>query len=112
MMTAGTGGFSGSAAAKGPVAGYDPVLKMRGKLKKIKKNVKEETDRVNPKGPSRLFQYRDDKWYKVEDSDGGWEVGHHLHHQFINNDGVVKLEDGTTITGKVNLSKAVKPKVD
>jgi hypothetical protein len=62
--------------------------------------------------PARLFQYRDDKWYKVEDSDGGWEVGHHLHHQFINNDGVVKLEDGTTITGKVNLSKAVKPKVD
>ena len=57
-MTAGTGGFSGSAAAKGPVAGYDPVLKMRGKLKKIKKNVKEETDRVNPKGPSRLFQYK------------------------------------------------------
>ena len=38
------------------------------------------------------------------------EVGHHLHHQFINNDGVVKLEDGTTITGKVNLSKAVKPR--
>jgi len=62
--------------------------------------------------PARLFQYRDDKWYKIEDSDGEWEVGHHLHHQFINNDGVVKLEDGTTITGKVNLSKAVKPKVD
>lgn len=62
--------------------------------------------------PARLFQYRDDKWYKVEDSDGGWEVGHHLHHQFINNDGVVKLEDGTVIAGKVNLSKAVKPKVD
>ena len=58
MMTAGTGGFSNSAAKEGPVAGYDPVLKMRGKLKKIKKNVKEETDRVNPKGPSRLFQYK------------------------------------------------------
>ena len=37
MMTAGTGGFSGSAAAKGPVAGFDPVIKMRGKLKSIKK---------------------------------------------------------------------------
>ncbi|BCU99576.1 MAG: hypothetical protein CM15mV28_1440 [Thaumasvirus sp.] len=35
-MTAGTGGFSGS-AAKGPVAGYDPVLKMRGKLKKSRR---------------------------------------------------------------------------
>ena len=62
--------------------------------------------------PHRLFQYRDDKWYRVEDSDGAWEVGHHLHHQFINNDGVVKLEDGTIVSGKVNLSKAVKPKVD
>ena len=36
MMTAGTGGFSGSAAAKGPVAGFDPVMKMRGKLKKLR----------------------------------------------------------------------------
>ena len=62
--------------------------------------------------PHRLFQYRDDKWYRVEDSDGAWEVGHHLYHQFINNDGVVKLEDGTIVSGKVNLSKAVKPKVD
>ena len=59
MMTAGTGGFSGSAAAKGPVAGFDPVIKMRGKLKSIKKKkCCEETDRVNPKGPSRLFQYK------------------------------------------------------
>ena len=61
MMTAGTGGFSGSAAAKGPVAGFDPVMKMRGKLKKIKAQKSsccEETDRVNPQGPSRLFQYK------------------------------------------------------
>ena len=36
-MTAGTGGFSNSAAKEGPVAGFDPVMKMRGKLKKIKK---------------------------------------------------------------------------
>ena len=27
MMTTGTGGFSGSANAKGPVAGFDPVMK-------------------------------------------------------------------------------------
>ena len=59
MMTAGTGGFSNSAAKEGPVAGFDPVLKMRGKLKNIKKKkCCEETDRVNPKGPSRLFQYK------------------------------------------------------
>ena len=58
-MTAGTGGFSNSAAKEGPVAGFDPVLKMRGKLKNIKKKkCCEETDRVNPKGPSRLFQYK------------------------------------------------------
>ena len=37
--------------------------------------------------PARLFQYRDNKWYKIEDSDGAWEVGHALHHKFINNDG-------------------------
>ena len=55
MMTAGTGGFSGSADAKGPVAGYDPVLKMREKLKK-KKKVAES--RENPQHPSRLFQYK------------------------------------------------------
>ena len=35
-MTAGTGGFSGSADAKGPVAGYDPVIKFRGKIQKEK----------------------------------------------------------------------------
>lgn len=62
--------------------------------------------------PARLFQYRDNKWLKVEDSDGGWEVGHRLHHQFINNNGTSVLDDGSTIDTKVNLSKAVRPKVD
>ena len=62
--------------------------------------------------PARLFQYRDNKWYKVEDDDGAWEVGHKLHHKFINNDGRVVLDDGTEITSRVNLSKAVRPKVD
>jgi len=36
MMTAGTGGFSGSAAATGPNAGYDPVMKFRSKIKSKK----------------------------------------------------------------------------
>jgi len=62
--------------------------------------------------PSRLFQYRESKWYRINDDDGAWEVGHALHHQFINNSGSVVLDDGTTITSKVNLSKAVRPKVD
>ena len=34
-MSAGTGGFSGSAAASGPVAGYDPMLGQK-KVKKRK----------------------------------------------------------------------------
>ena len=40
-MSAGTGGFSGSAAATGPVAGFDPML---GKGKKVKKR------KYKPKG--------------------------------------------------------------
>ena len=39
MMVAGTGGFSGSAPATGPNAGYDPVMKFRGKIKKKKKGL-------------------------------------------------------------------------
>ena len=53
-MTAGTGGFSGSADAKGPVAGFDPVMKFRKKIKK--KKVAESKE--NPTQPSRLFQYK------------------------------------------------------
>ena len=32
-MSAGNGGFSGSAAATGPVAGFDPILGGSGKVK-------------------------------------------------------------------------------
>ena len=62
--------------------------------------------------PQRLFQYRDNKWYKIEDDDGSWQVGNYLHHKFINNDGIVTLDDGTEIKSRVNLSKAIKPKID
>ena len=44
-MSAGNGGFSGSAAATGPVAGFDPILGGSGKVKKRKykkKEVKED----------------------------------------------------------------------
>ena len=64
VMTAGTGGFGGDAAATGPNAGYDPVMKFRGKIKKkdAKKLVapgnKLGESRENPKVPSRLFQYK------------------------------------------------------
>ena len=57
-MSAGTGGFSGSANAKGPVAGFDPVMKFRGKIKK-KKQIKETTTCPrDSQVPSRLFQYK------------------------------------------------------
>lgn len=62
--------------------------------------------------PQRLFQYRDNKWYKIEDDDGSWQVGNYLHHKFINNDGIVTLDDGTEIKSRVNLSKAIKPRID
>ena len=65
VMTAGTGGFSGSAPATGPNAGYDPVLKFRKKLKKTKEDKKLVMpgnklgeSRENPTMPSRLFQYK------------------------------------------------------
>ena len=58
-MSAGTGGFSSSANAKGPVAGFDPVIKFRGKIKKKKKAVKESTTCPrDSQRPSRLFQYK------------------------------------------------------
>ena len=64
-MTAGTGGFSGSAAATGPNAGYDPVLNFRKKLKKSKEDKKLVMpgnklgeSRENPSMPSRLLQYK------------------------------------------------------
>ena len=59
-MSAGIGGFSGSANAKGPVAGFDPVMKFRKKMAKRKK-IKEdnEIDRpIDMSGRSRLFQYK------------------------------------------------------
>ena len=65
VMTAGTGGFGGDAAATGPNAGYDPVLKFRNKLKKRKEDKKLVApgnklgeSKENPTMPSRLFQYK------------------------------------------------------
>ena len=67
-MSVGDGGFSGSAAATGPNAGWDPILgKFRRKLKK--RRSKEEKKLVAPGNtfeayeapcdrPSRLFQYK------------------------------------------------------
>lgn len=46
VMTAGTGGFSGSADDTGPNAGYDPVMNFRSKLKK--RRSKDEKKLVMP----------------------------------------------------------------
>ena len=65
VMTAGTGGFSGSAPATGPNAGHDPVMNFRKKLKKTKEDKKLVMpgnklgeSRENPSMPSRLLQYK------------------------------------------------------
>ena len=61
IATAGTGGFSGSADATGPNAGYDPVMKFRKKLKDKKALAPENKlreSKENPTMPSRLFQYK------------------------------------------------------
>jgi hypothetical protein len=65
VMTAGTGGFSGSAPATGPNAGYDPILNFRKKVKKNKDDKKLVApgnklgeSKENPSMPSRLLQYK------------------------------------------------------
>jgi hypothetical protein len=61
IATAGTGGFSGSADATGPNAGYDPVMKFCKKLKDKKALAPENKlreSKENPTMPSRLFQYK------------------------------------------------------
>lgn len=75
IATAGTGGFSGSADATGPNAGFDPVMKFRRKLKDKKKEEKKgyhvmpdgtmmpgkvHESRENPTHTPRthLFQYK------------------------------------------------------
>ena len=73
MMTVGTGGFSGSAAATGPVAGFDPMLDFRKKMArrikdhpyaqeykakraKAKKKMKESVGKPCP--TPHLYQYK------------------------------------------------------
>ncbi len=46
-MSVGTGGFSGSADEKGPVSGYDPLMKMMSRWKKAKTYPNKMSDIVN-----------------------------------------------------------------
>ena len=52
-MSAGTGGFSGSAAATGPVAGFDPILGGTKKIKKRKYKRKEPESARKPYHPPK-----------------------------------------------------------
>ena len=58
IATAGTGGFGGDAAAEGPNAGYDPVMKFRKKLKKKKEKVCESKQVPTHTQPTRMLQYK------------------------------------------------------
>lgn len=58
IATAGTGGFSGSADAAGPNAGYDPVMKFRKKLKKKKETVTNVGLSEATEQRSALLQYK------------------------------------------------------
>ena len=56
-MSAGNGGFSGSVAATGPVAGFDPILGGSGMVKKRKykrKQVKEDAADRYGKSPAEI----------------------------------------------------------
>tara|TARA_R100000458_G_C8232285_1_gene213630 strand:- start:279 stop:842 length:564 start_codon:yes stop_codon:yes gene_type:complete len=56
--TPGAAGFSNNAAAKGPVAGYDPVMKFRKKLQKRKKTINPFPVKEGLEMNNRLFQYK------------------------------------------------------
>ena len=72
MMSVGTGGFSGSSAATGPVAGFDPLLDFRKKMarrikdhpfaqdykSKRKKSKKMKESVENPRPTPHLYQYK------------------------------------------------------
>ena len=55
--TAGGAGFSHNAAATGPNAGIDPVMNFKKKVQKRKKQMKEDI-KLQPHGPSKLYQYK------------------------------------------------------
>ena len=70
MMAAGNGGFTGASPVEGPTAGYDPVMGLKKKHDKKKKQVKEETLEEARDGKSAK-----DKDYSLHDwfKGGGWK---------------------------------------
>ena len=57
----GSGGFSGSSAAAGPTAGYDPVMKLDGRNKYVRKAIKDLMDRkqkrVDKKAKKKALEF-------------------------------------------------------
>jgi hypothetical protein len=52
----GSGGFSGSSNAAGPTAGYDPVMKLDGRNKYVKKAIKDLMDRKKKREDKRTMK--------------------------------------------------------
>lgn len=87
LMAAGTGGFTASAPAEGPVAGFDPimdktdkVLRRRKKKKEIKEEITDEKILFSPGEIEELAEKLDgktpkDKDYSLHDwfKGGGWK---------------------------------------
>ena len=55
-MSAGTGGFSGSANASGPVAGFDPILG-KGKVKKRRRYAMSNKEMMKTEGAQKDTSY-------------------------------------------------------
>lgn len=64
--------------------------------------------------PATLFQWNNGKWQMQEQNFRGndWTAAHRLLLEFINDDAISKLQDGTTIPTKQALSQAIRPRAD
>ena len=52
----GSGGFGGSSNSAGPTAGYDPVMKLDGRNKYVKKAIKDLMDRKKKREDKRAMK--------------------------------------------------------
>ena len=64
--------------------------------------------------PSTLFQWNNNQWQMQEQNWRGddWSACHRLLLEFINDDAITVLQDGTSIPTKTALSQAIKPRAD
>lgn len=64
--------------------------------------------------PQALFRYTSGRWrlQELDYRQADWSVAHRLLEKFINNAATVTMQDGTIITERQSLFKAVKPRAD